>query len=312
MMRIVLVGGAGDVGKHVSKFLCKQGHQVVILDKNELHFPWATSHNLTVYKADLTNPHLLKDIFAGSDIVVNLAWSFSDDPRVLFGSDILGHINLLEGASAARVKRVVYTSTSGIYGVPPSHVVDEEFYCHPEQARKPLYAVAKHCAEQLSLVLGQKYKLPTTILRFWWAFGDSIGGKHLRELINLAFSGQPIQMVADAGGTFVSMDDLGYAIDLAAADQQATGKTYNIGSLFLTWQEIGQLIIDLTGSSSPLQFIDSKDWIGPAFLNETWRLSWSKANREIDYHPQLNERNTRVAFRKALTNCIDSIQQQSN
>jgi hypothetical protein len=75
------------------------------------------------------------------------------------------------------------------------------------------------------------------------------------------------------------------------------------------WREIGQLIIDSTVSGSPLQIIDSKDWIGPAFLNETWRFSRAK---KIGYHPQLNESNTRAAFRKALINCIDSVQKQSD
>jgi nucleoside-diphosphate-sugar epimerase len=197
-----------------------------------------------------------------------------------------------------------------VYGVPPSHIVEEDYYCRPDRARKPLYAVAKHCAEQLSLVLEKKYKIPTTILRFWWAFGDSIGGKHLHELIRLALSNQPIQMVADAGGTFVSMDDLGYAIELSAADQQLTGKTYNIGSLFLPWHAIGQSIIDLTSSNSHLQLIASKDWIGPAFLNETWQLSWAKATKEIGYQPQLDVEKARTAFRKALISCIDSVKKQ--
>ncbi|HEY3424941.1 MAG TPA: NAD(P)-dependent oxidoreductase [Negativicutes bacterium] len=309
-MRIVLAGGAGDVGQHVGSYLCRQGHQLTILDKKEATFAWAASNNVTVYKGDLTDLHLLKDIVAGSDLVVNLAWSFSDNPHILFESDVSGHINLLEAAAAAQVKRVVYTSTAGVYGVPPSHIVEEDYTCRPDRARKPLYAVAKHCAEQLSLVLEKKYKLPTTILRFWWAFGDSIGGRHLQELIRLALANQPIQMAANAGGTFVRMDDLGYAIELAAADQQLIGKVYNIGSLFLPWPAIGQSIIDLTNSTSPLQLIASKDWVGPAFLNETWQLSWAKATREIGYQPQLSVDNALAAFRKALISCIDSVKNQ--
>lgn len=306
-MRIVLAGGAGDVGMNLAGYLCSQGHQIVILDKKEAQLGGAAVEGVSAHKADISDLALVKDIVTGSDIVVNLAWSFSDDPRVLFAEDIQGHINLLEAAAAAGAKRLVYASTAGVYGVPPAHRVDEEHCCRPTEARKPLYAVAKHCAEQLNLVLGEQYGVPVTIFRFWWAFGDSIGGRHLRDLIKLAAAGQPIRMAAGAGGAFVSMNDLGHAIELAAANRQATGQVYNIGSLFLTWQEIGQLIIELTGSDSLLQLVDTREWDGPAFLKETWKLSWAKATREIGYSPLLDVGKTRGAFRQALANCISSV-----
>ncbi|XEQ92164.1 UDP-glucose 4-epimerase [Sporomusa carbonis] len=306
-MRILLVGGAGDVGKHVARYLCQKGHKVIILDKNEVTISPETGNNLAAYKADLTDVALVKDLVVKTDVIVNLAWSFSDDPRVLFSSDIGGHINLLEAASTEKNKRLIYTSTAGVYGTPPPQIIDEDYVCRPERARKPLYAIAKHCAEQLSLTFGRDRGVPATVFRFWWAFGDAIGGKHLRELINLALSGQPLRMVNGAGGVFVSMDDLGAAIELAAQNEQAIGQIYNIGSLFLSWKEIGQMIIELTGSQSPLELVDSKHWSGPAFLNETWQLSWDKAAREIGYRPQLSETAGRAAFQKALAACIAAL-----
>jgi UDP-glucose 4-epimerase len=306
-MKIVLAGGAGDVGKHVCLYLLRQGHQVTIVDKKEAAFTASVGSEPVILKADLSDLPLLTDIIAGNDIVVNLAWSFSDDPHELFDSDILGHINVLQAAAAARAKRLIYASTAGVYGVPGASAIEETHCCHPEQARKPLYSVAKHCAEQLSAVLGCTYGIPTTILRFWWAFGASIAGKHLRELIKLAITSQPISMVAEAGGTFATMDDIGLAVELAATRPHATGTVYNVGSLYLSWLEIIQLIIDITGSKSPLQLTPSAEWTGPAFLNETWQLNCSKAGKELGYRPLLDNTDTKQLFRQALVTCVQQV-----
>ncbi|MDF2570681.1 MAG: HpnA: hopanoid-associated sugar epimerase [Sporomusa sp.] len=305
-MRILLAGGAGDVGKNLTEYLSRQGHTLVILDKNDAPFARA-KNNVTAYTADLMDLALLKDIVDGSDVVVNLAWSFSDKPEILFSNDMIGQINLLNACAATGVKRFIYTSTAGVYGKPPAGLVDEEYFCRPEHARKPLYAVAKLCAEQLGLALGRQQNLPVTVFRFWWAFGNTIGGKHLRELVKLALTGQPLQMVAGAGGVFVSMNDLGAAVELAATRPAAVGNTYNIGSLFLSWEEIGQTIIHLTQSTSRLQLIDAQDWNGPAFLNETWCLSWDKAAKDIGYQPLLGTTGSHAAFRSALAKCISEI-----
>lgn len=306
-MRILLAGGAGDVGSNLAAYLGRQGHTVVILDKKAAPLAQTTG-NVTACTADLTDPAALKDIVAGMDVAVNLAWSFSDEPKVVFTSDLLGQVNLLHACAAAGVKRFVYTSTAGVYGTPPAGPVNEADPCRPERARKPLYAIAKLCAEQLALALGRQQNLPVTVLRFWWAFGNTIGGKHLRELVKIALAGQPLSMVAGAGGTFVSMNDLGAAVELAAAREETAGNTYNIGSLFLAWEKIGQTIIELTQSVSPLQLVAATDWSGPAFLNETWHLNWDKATVDMGYQPLLSPADTYTAFRRALTNCIAGLQ----
>lgn len=99
-MKIVLAGGAGDVGKHLCVYLLKHGHQVTLFDKEEASFTAIAGTKPAILKADLRDIPRLTDIIAGNDIVVNLAWSFSDDPHELFSSDILGHINLLQAAAA--------------------------------------------------------------------------------------------------------------------------------------------------------------------------------------------------------------------
>ncbi len=126
------------------------------------------------------------------------------------------------------------------------------------EARKPLYALGKYAAEELCKMYHKERGLPATILRFWWAFGESIGGRHLRELIGRFLKNQPVEMVRGAGGAFLSMGDLAKAVKLAMANPAASGQTYNLGTFFLTWEEIATRVIALAGSKSNLQFIPSE------------------------------------------------------
>jgi nucleoside-diphosphate-sugar epimerase len=234
------------------------------------------------------------------DVVIHLAWSFSDDPVELLESDLKGHMVLLEGCSAARVSRLVYASTAVVYGKPGYAPITEDSPCLVEEARKPFYAIAKLTAEKLALAYGKMKGLPVTVFRFWWAYGDNIGGSHLRELIRKSLQGRPLEMVWGAGGAFITMKDLEAAILLAIANDRAAGQVYNVGSLFLTWEEIGRMIICLTGSCSALVMKRSEDWQGPAFLNEVWDLAWQKAAGEIGYKPEESVHAARVQFMAAL------------
>ncbi|MBP2652551.1 MAG: HpnA: hopanoid-associated sugar epimerase [Firmicutes bacterium] len=310
-MNILLAGGAGDVGTHLNDFFCRSGHQVVIVDKQQYVSAGLLADNVTFYEKDLTDAYALKRIVTDHaiDVIVDLAWSFADNPRVLFEQDIVGQINLMEAAVEGGVKRFIYTSTAGVYGTPMLQPIVEEQTCRPELARKPLYSVAKLAAEQLGLAWGVQYKLLATVIRFWWAFGDTIGGKHLRALVEAALKDEPIRLVAGAGGAFTSMDDLAVSVELAAGKEAAIGQTYNIASLFLTWQEISAMLIELTGSKSQVVMVDSSIWSGPAFLAERWQLSWEKVARELGYKPLIKPDQAKVSFQRALAHCVDQVRE---
>jgi nucleoside-diphosphate-sugar epimerase len=120
---------------------------------------------------------------------------------------------------------------------------------------------------------------------------------------------RPISMVRGAGGAFVTMSDLASAVSLITGNSAAAGQIYNAGSLFLTWEEIGKMIIELTNSSSTIQFVPSAEWQGPAFLNEVWDLSWDKAAEALGYRPQLIDSEARIRFKEALKDCLAHFQQ---
>jgi UDP-glucose 4-epimerase len=304
-MKILIAGGAGEVGKHLVQDLTDQGHTVRILDRAE-----KVKGMRDAICGDLSDPALVSAAVEGVDVIVNLAWSFADNPQVIFGEDIRGHVNLLEAACAQKVSRFIYASTATVYGKAVHHPVTEAHPCLIAEARKPLYALGKYTAEELCRHYFKTRGLPTTIFRFWWAFGATIGGSNLRDLIRKAIQNQPLEMVQGAGGAFLTMADLGRAVQMSISKPAAAGQVYNLGSLFLSWKEIGDVIIGLTGSSSVIKPISSEQWRGAAFLNEVWDLDWSKAREEIGYEPAESAETMKASFIEALKSCVVQVRSE--
>ena len=301
-MNILIAGGAGEVGGHLVRDLTRRGHSVRILDRAK---KTATFRN--AIRGDLSDPAAVRAAVEGMDAVINLAWSFADDAATIFGDDIKGHVHLLEAACACKVKSYVYTSTATVYGRAVQHPVTEAHPCLIADARKPLYALGKYAAEELCQYYFRTRGLATAILRFWWVYGATIGGSNLRDLVRKAIQNQPLEMVPDAGGAFLTMSDLARAVELSMSSPVAAGRIYNVGSLFMTWKEIGEIIIGLTGSKSEVKMIPSGAWRGPAFLNEIWDLDWSRARREMGYEPAEPADAMKSAFREALASCVDQV-----
>jgi nucleoside-diphosphate-sugar epimerase len=304
-MKILIAGGAGEVGKHLIQDFTDQGHQVRVLDRAE-----KTKGRRDAICGDLSDPALVSAAVEGVDAIVNLAWSFADDPRVIFGEDIRGHVNLLDAACTHKVSRFIYTSTATVYGKAVHHPVTE---AHPRliaDARKPLYALGKHTAEELCQYYFKSRGLPTTIFRFWWAFGATIGGSNLRDLIRKSIHHHPLEMVPGAGGAFLTMADLGRAILLSMSKPAAAGRSYNIGSIFLSWKEIGEIIISLTNSRSVMLPAAPEKWRGAAFLNEVWDLDWTRAKQELGYEPADSTETMKASFIEAPRSCVAQVRSE--
>ena len=307
-MKILIAGGAGEVGKCLIKDFSRSGHEVAVLDQapkpQEME-----KLPIAYFQGSLIDRALVRKIVQGMEVIINLARSFADEPHTIFEEDIKGHLHLLEAASSVGVKCFIYASTATVYGRAILHPVTESHPCLIGDARKPLYALGKYTAEELCRFHSKERNLPVTIFRFWWAFGDNIGGRHLRDLVKKSLKQQPLEMVHGAGGTFVTMSDLAGAITSAIDRSAGSGEIYNVGSLFLTWEEIGAMIVRLTESNSSIELIPSNDWQGPAFLNEFWDLSWEKAEKDLGFKPVHSGEEMRSQFIKAPQKCIDQVKE---
>jgi len=297
-MRLLVTGGNGSIGRELVPALLTRGHEVVVLDREVKAL--GDHPRLRRVPGGVEDPAAVAEATRGVDAIVHLAWSFADDPAYLVEHDLRGHLHLLEAARREQVRCFVYTSTAVVYGKPIRQPVDEDHPLLVLAARKPAYGIAKEFAEKITLLAAQTDGPPAAILRFWWAFGQEIGGRHLRELLRAAAAGEPLAVPADCGGSFLSLDDFIHTIDLLLGTDLRVGRVFNLASGYVTWKEIARLIRDVTGSTAPIRVVPRAEWTGAAFLADRWELDDRRIRTELGFKPTRDPAGLRQALRDAI------------
>ncbi len=309
MSKILVTGGAGAVGRHLVKYLLARGYAVRVLDyKAGLLAGLDGDGRLELIEGVVEDAGVVRRGMEGVDTVVHLAWSFSERARELCSIDLLGHVNLLDSAVEQGVNNFIYTSSAVVYGRPRLVPVEEGHPCSVGEARKPLYAAAKLAAESLCLAYASQHRLASTVFRLWWAYGEEIGGKHLRDMIRTALAGEVVAVPRGAGGSFLDLDDLGAAVELAMARAAPGCRVYNLGSIFVTWEEVARVVLGFTGNRAPLQVVEQGAWDGPAFLTDTWQLGTRKAENELGLAVREREARAKARLEQAIERCVIQVQ----
>lgn len=297
-MHILVTGGNGSVGRELVPALLGGQHEVVVLDRE---VGALSSHpRLRLLCGAVEDSAAVAEASRGADAVIHLAWSFSEDPAYLLEHDLRGHLHLLEAARREGVRRFLYTSTAVVYGKPVWAPIDEDHPLNVLAARKPAYGIAKEFAEKLTVLAARTDGPPAVILRFWWAFGKEIGGRHLREMLKTAAAGEPLAVPADCGGSFLSLEDFIQAVDLLLGRDLADGRAFNLASTYVTWEEIARIILEVTGSSAPIRVIPKAEWTGAAFLADRWELDERRIRAELGFKPARDPAGVRAALEDAI------------
>jgi len=300
--KILVTGGAGSCGRFLTSWLLTQNCSVRVLDREIAPLQSLKSPGLMLIPGGVEDREAVRSAVEGVDVILHLAWSFSEVPLEVLEQDLRGHLYLLEEAASRQVKHFVYTSTAVVYGKPQRFPIDEAHPLRVEEARKPLYGIAKAAAEKLCLMYGAAKAVPATVVRFWWAYGDDIGGKHLREMLKTAAAGEPLLVPADAGGSFLHMGDLAQGIDRIALNLKAFGRTFNLSTVYVTWKEVAEMVRDVTGSRSEIRCLPKEEWTGSAFLADPWELSDAAARETLGYLPMEAPR-AKAALKGAIAAC---------
>ncbi len=173
-MRCLVTGGAGFIGSHLVNRLVSDGHEVVVVDdlstgKKENINEWCQ-----FYKRDITLMRRESDIsmFASIDVVFHLA-AFPrvqpsiEEPMLAHNINVDGTLNVLNACRLSGVKRVVFTSSSAVYG----EAETPTFETHPTNPMSP-YALHKLIGEQYCKLFSDLYGLETISLRYSNAYGE--------------------------------------------------------------------------------------------------------------------------------------------
>ncbi len=241
-MRALITGVAGFIGSHLAEALLAQGHAVVGLDCFTNYYdPALKRHNLTGFQSHPAFQFIQADLVAAdlSPLLRDVDWVFHQAAQagvraswgksfdVYTKDNVLATQRLLEAAKDHPLRKLVYASSSSIYG-------DAESFPTPETALpRPLspYGVTKLAAEHLCYLYWRNYGVPTVSLRYFSVYGprqrpDMAFHKFGRALLQ----GDPIAIYGDGRQTrdFTFVSDVVRA-NLLAAEHGQAGEVYNIG-----------------------------------------------------------------------------------
>jgi len=259
MKKVVVTGGAGFIGSHLAEELTRQGCHVVIIDnlatgrlENIAHL--RDSQNVEFIKDTILNLPRLKQLFNNAEYIFHEAALPSvprsiANPQASHEVNVTGTLNVLFAAKENSIKKVVYASSSAVYGDMPTLPKREDMTPNPLSP----YAVGKLAAEYYCLVFHQVYGLPTVCLRYFNVFGprqdpDSPYAAVIPRFIKSVFEGNPPVIFDDGEQSrdFAYVRDV-VAASILAAESGASGLFNVARGKSITINELAKLVITITG-----------------------------------------------------------------
>lgn len=266
MQKILVTGGAGNVGGTLVKKLIENRDNYVIIVDNlitgsvyKLPNGKPTGENWKFIKADVNHFGDISPIMTryGFDYVfhyaalVGVQRTLENPTRVL--EDIQGIKNILNLSKNTGVKRIFYSSSSEVYGEPVEYPQNED--TTPLNSKLP-YAIVKNVGEAFLKSYKKVYDLDFTIFRFFNTYGpDQSQDFVMSKFIYAALKNEPITLYGDGSQsrTFCFVDDNIEATTKALYNDLFINDVVNIGSdVEMSIKELAEKIIELTGSASSI------------------------------------------------------------
>ncbi|MFZ5365202.1 MAG: NAD-dependent epimerase/dehydratase family protein [Patescibacteria group bacterium] len=289
MSKFLITGGAGFIGANTIKYFLSQGHEVVSFDNYTAGKKEERFHSPAKYvEGDIRDIDALNAVCAeGFDGIMHLAAlprvTYSvEHPRETHDTNITGTLNVLLAARDNNIEKVVFASSSSVYGNPDQFPVDENFVPKPISP----YALHKFTGEQYCRIFSELFGLKTVVFRYFNVFGpyfDPEGpyalviGKFIKQVKN----GEPMTICGD--GEYYR--DYAHAFDVARANLLA-----------LTNDAVGKGEIINIGSNNPFSVNELAKLIGGEFIYVAERpgdvrktyADISKAKELLNWEPTIS------------------------
>jgi UDP-glucuronate decarboxylase len=259
--RVLVTGGSGFIGSHLCRRLLAEGHEVLAVD----NFCSGQRANVADLSADPNFELLRHDItvplYVETDEIYHLACPgspafYQRDPVQTMKTSVLGSINMLGLAKRTR-SRILFASTSEVYGDPLVHPQEETYWGHVNPIGvRSCYDEGKRCAEALVFDYWRQHEMPVKVARIFNTYGPRMrpdDGRVVSNFIMQALQGRPITIYGDGNQTrsFCYVDDLVEGlVRLMGTDFAVTGPI-NLGNpCAITILELAKTVLELTGGYS--------------------------------------------------------------
>lgn len=265
----MVTGGAGFVGSNVVKALAeKHGAKVTVLDDL---FSGSLQHlkNLDIefVEGSVENADLVNNIIRGKEVVFHLAARniivSNKNPREDLGVNVVGSFNVFDASLKNNVDRVVYTSTSSIYGNTAQLPIAED----DKKSFLSFYSASKFSAEVYARAFYEVFDLPVSIVRYSNVYGYNQSPSNpycgvIGKFIESAFKNEPLRIHGDGEQTrdFTFIDDAVNATIAASIYTKAIGNEYNIGTgIETSVNRLADMIVEMAECRSEIIHIDRRD-----------------------------------------------------
>ncbi|MEE9542461.1 MAG: UDP-glucuronic acid decarboxylase family protein [Thermodesulfobacteriota bacterium] len=264
MKRVLVTGGAGFLGSHLSERLLNDGHEVICLDNfftgrrvNIAHL--LDNPSFELIRHDVTEPVLLE-----VDLVYNLACPaspvhYQHNPVKTIKTNVMGTLNML-GLAKRVGARILQASTSEVYGDPKIHPQTEDYWGNVNPiGLRACYDEGKRCAEALMFAYHRQNKVDIRMARIFNTYGPRMlenDGRVVSNFIVQALKGIDITIFGDGAQTrsFCYVDDMieGFVSLMNAEDFTGPVNLGNPGEF--TVLQLAEKILELTGSASKIVY----------------------------------------------------------
>lgn len=309
-MKILVTGGAGFIGSHLSQRLLKEGHEVTILDDlNDFYSPLRKKENIALaaaagpvafHQGDICDRETVCRVFAERkpDAVVHLAARAGvrpslEAPLLYEQVNVRGTMVLLETARQTGVGKFVFASSSSIYGIANRVPFSEED--HLNLPVSP-YAATKIAGEKICFTYSHLYGIKTVCLRFFTVYGPrQRPDLAIRKFTQLMLAGQRIPMFGDGstGRDYTFIDDIVQGI-VAALNYDCAYEVFNLGnSSPVTLRTLIETLETVIQVKAGIETLPDQPGDVPITCADI-----SKARRLLGYAPQ-------TPFREGIAKFVD-------
>jgi len=265
-MKYIVTGGAGFIGSHIVEELVRRGDEVVIVDNffsgnAENIGPFQKTGKARLAEGSVTDLPFLLETFKGADGVFHEGAIASvprsiKNPAATNEANVTGTLNVLIAARDCGVRKVLFASSSSVYGNTPTLPKQEDMAPNPLSP----YAISKLAGEQYLRVFSDIYGLQTVSLRYFNVFGPRQDPKSeyaavIPKFITGCLAGTPLTIFGDGGQT----RDFSYVKDVVQANIRAMESSaqgvFNVAYCQrIDLKELAATIMELTGKTVPIVF----------------------------------------------------------
>jgi nucleoside-diphosphate-sugar epimerase len=279
-MKIFVTGGTGNIGQNVTKALLAAGHEIVLLTRTPDRIPiYKALPNVSIAKGNILELSIMEQALQGCDAIIHIALGWGNDPVEMLEHDTKVSLFLVNAAEKAGVEKFIYTSSTAAMGALRDGM-DETAQLLPSD----LYGATKASTEMYLMGFNQYYdsqgaygtptKIARNVIRPGYIFSNPAyeGGASQSDVRFLHIAQAVLQ---DENLTFDKFDGTQFLsgkqiaeLYVKLVESEVNKETFMaLGKKFVSWAEIAQMAVELTGSSSKVNILNADQDRKPAYYN---------------------------------------------